>query len=447
MISYTAIKLCSPIFVSFELTYICNNNCEYCYNYVRHSKKPNFYEATLEEKEIALEDIRDAGVFVINFTGGEPTLSPDLFKLISYSKELGLITTMNTNARLITDEKAKKLKNFGLDGALVSLSGSNAYNHDRQTKVNGSWFETIRGIKALQKFDIPLTVNFTITRKNYRDLENVAQLSKSIGANFSIGRFVPYPQQENYVEFELSNDEIKTILESVKRITNHEINVDFEIPIPPCAVQGEDYSHLFRFSQCYAGVTFCVISPDLSVRACPISNNFIGNLHSHTLKEIWQSEKMDLWRKTSSFPKNCVSCPCFPVCRGGCRQAAIFHSGDISANDPLARPPCKNLKESLNYKVKPLIPFQAIPEYNKKFISRKENFGATIFFEDCSYIFLIGDVSCDLWNLIDGKRNISDILDSISSKYEEDRKKMKKDFMDFFTQLLSLDAIRLKNEN
>lgn len=57
------------------------------------------------------------------------------------------------------------------------------------------------------------------------------------------------------------------------------------------------------------------------------------------------------------------------------------------------------------------------------------------------------DVSCDLWDLIDGKRNISDILDSISPKYEGDRKKMKKDHMAFFTQLLSLDAIRLKNEN
>ena len=52
-----------------------------------------------------------------------------------------------------------------------------------------------------------------------------------------------------------------------------------------------------------------------------------------------------------------------------------------------------------------------------------------------------------LWNLIDGKRNISDILDSISPKYEGDRKKMKKYLMDFFTQLLSLDAIRLRNEN
>lgn len=448
-LAYTTIKPSSPIFVSFELTYKCNNNCEYCYNYLRHNKNSRFYEASLKERKNVLEDVKASSVPVVNFTGGEPTLSPDLFELISYSRELGLFPTLNTNARLITNEKAKKLSDAELGGALVSLCGSSAYNHDAQTKVKGSWVETMRGIKALKKFKIPVTVNFTATKKNYPDLENVARLSKSLGVNFSIGRFIPHLQQKDYVAFELSNADLNQILKTIKKIRSYGINVNFEIPVPYCAVE-EDYIDYIKPCQCSAGIIFCVISPDLSVKACPISNDFAGTLRSFSLKEIWQSEKMDLWRKTSSFPQKCISCPLFSLCKGGCRQAALFHGKTISAYDPLARPSDKNFKKYVNYwdyRNTFLISPTDILKISKKFISRKEGFGATILFEDYSYIFLIGNVSCNIWNFIDGKRSVADIVNLISSNFNKDKKEIEKDVMDFLIQLISLNAIRLKNEN
>ena len=59
----------------------------------------------------------------ITFSGGEPLLHPDIWKMLEYAQDkINNDSVLITNATLITDEIAKKLTASGI-GVQVSLNG------------------------------------------------------------------------------------------------------------------------------------------------------------------------------------------------------------------------------------------------------------------------------------------------------------------------------------
>jgi len=76
---------------------------------------------------------------MVYFTGGEPTLHPDLVKMVNYANELGLVTTMTTNGTA-RKELFVELKKAGLYAASVSLDHWNA-----------TTCEQIRGYESIMK--------------------------------------------------------------------------------------------------------------------------------------------------------------------------------------------------------------------------------------------------------------------------------------------------------
>jgi len=80
-----------------------------------------------EPKQIQLEDAKKVLTFlaknkflVVYFTGGEPTLHPDIVKIVDYANKLDLVTTMTTNGT-VSKELILALKEAGLYLLSVSL--------------------------------------------------------------------------------------------------------------------------------------------------------------------------------------------------------------------------------------------------------------------------------------------------------------------------------------
>ena len=100
----------------FSITNDCNLNCPKCFTFNRPDLR---YYKSVEETRAIIKGIIDAsgGVQLINLTGGEPTLHPDLFAIIEACKNanIGRIT-MNTNGiRIAQDfEFARKIKESGV---------------------------------------------------------------------------------------------------------------------------------------------------------------------------------------------------------------------------------------------------------------------------------------------------------------------------------------------
>ncbi len=117
-----------PVLCNYYVTYRCNASCSFCDIWER----PSPY-VTLENARQNLRDLKKLGVRVVDFTGGEPLLHRQLPELLQEAKQLGLITTVTTNA-LLYPKQAERLKGL-VDMLHFSLDSPLADEHDRSRGV------------------------------------------------------------------------------------------------------------------------------------------------------------------------------------------------------------------------------------------------------------------------------------------------------------------------
>ena len=100
----------------FSITNDCNLNCPICFTYNRPDRK--YYKSVEETRKIVSGIVeRSGGVQLINLTGGEPTLHPELFAVLDACRSEGIgRITMNTNGIRIAEDEgfAEKIKESGV---------------------------------------------------------------------------------------------------------------------------------------------------------------------------------------------------------------------------------------------------------------------------------------------------------------------------------------------
>src|SRR5947209_6353115 len=94
----------------------CNLACTYCNEYDKHSSP-----VPTDEMLQRLDKLAELGTGIITFSGGEPTLHPDLDLLIRRVRDNGAIATIITNAYLLTPQRIKRLNEAGLDYLQISI--------------------------------------------------------------------------------------------------------------------------------------------------------------------------------------------------------------------------------------------------------------------------------------------------------------------------------------
>ena len=148
-----------PIVV-WNITRTCNLKCLHCYN---DSERKHYKgELTTEEAQSVIDDLASFQVPAVLFSGGEPLLRPDLFKLADYARSKGLRTTLSTNGTLINQAAALAIKNAGFSYVGVSLDGM-AEVHDHFRGVEGAFARTVSGIRNLIKIGQKTGLRLTLT--------------------------------------------------------------------------------------------------------------------------------------------------------------------------------------------------------------------------------------------------------------------------------------------
>lgn len=79
------------------------------------------------------------GPVATNFVGGEPLLRKDLEDLMALSVRLGNEVSFNTNAWLLTKERARRVSEAGVSIAYVSMDGAREATVDHSRNRAGSW--------------------------------------------------------------------------------------------------------------------------------------------------------------------------------------------------------------------------------------------------------------------------------------------------------------------
>ncbi len=138
-----------PIHMDIETITECNLRCVMCY-YAFSPPEASKMETELFKKVI--DEGAEKGLCSIKSQyRGEPLLDDRMIDFITYAKNAGIIEVMfNSNAMLLTKEKAKGLIEGGLDKIICSVDGYTSEIYE-QIRIGGKFETVVKNIKGLQE--------------------------------------------------------------------------------------------------------------------------------------------------------------------------------------------------------------------------------------------------------------------------------------------------------
>ena len=170
----------APLRMDLALTFKCQNDCIHCYAGGPHETP----ELTTVQWKSVIDKLSEIGIFILTFTGGEPTLREDLPELLLYAQNKGMVTGLISNGRKLKDKTyVNVLEKSGLDFVQVTLESHKSEIHDKMTNTKGSWRETIEGIKNAVQSQIYVSTNTTLSKNNADDFLSTIDFIKSLGVD------------------------------------------------------------------------------------------------------------------------------------------------------------------------------------------------------------------------------------------------------------------------
>ncbi|MGH3852390.1 MAG: radical SAM protein [Pseudonocardiaceae bacterium] len=125
-------------FLELEITGKCGLRCAHCY--AESSPRGDHSPMAVVDWERVIDDAKTAGIGTVQFIGGEPTLHPDLPRLVRYALAIGLNADVYTNLVHVT---APFWELFSLPGVSLGTSWYSA-NPDYHAEITGSRYSYYR---------------------------------------------------------------------------------------------------------------------------------------------------------------------------------------------------------------------------------------------------------------------------------------------------------------
>lgn len=178
----------------------------------------------------------DSEVDSIEFCGGEPTMRSDFIQIIDRARHMSFRRIkVLTNGRIFSDmQMVIKSIEAGCYLFEIKIWGSNPDIHDYITQTKGSFWQTIQGLKNLQRLPIDkfICIRIPICRQNYMDLQNI------------IATIIPYKINRLILSFKDSSLPIRHALSYIEKSINISILNRVWIlteNIPFCVMQGLEH--------------------------------------------------------------------------------------------------------------------------------------------------------------------------------------------------------------
>ena len=330
--AFTSFK--APLYVAWETTHLCNANCIHCYSN-SSSNVGCEDDLSTEEALSVIDQLADAGIMVLAFSGGEPMLRKDWKILANHAKKRGLVVNIGTNGSCINKDTANELKEIGVHSVTVSLDSHKPEVHDRFRQHEGLFLKAVRAIVLLVERGVRVVVGFTPTKINWQDGKGLLRLSQELGADaVNLSNYVPAGRGSTSIA--LQPEELRKIL--TEWIDEREkYKGKMEVIWHDCRVSLIVPDHDKRdYLGCGAGRLLARILPDGVVTPCVFLPTPIGSFRTSTFKEMWK--KSELLRKfrerIGHISGNCQDCEHLQIC-GGCRAVSYaYNKGNPLAGDP-----------------------------------------------------------------------------------------------------------------
>ena len=248
-------KFFLPLKLNIEVTTLCNLRCEFCV------LKDNNLLTKRKKKIMTFNDfkniINQISFFTthIEFTGGEPLINKDIFKMIQICNENYIKTTLATNGILFNQDKIEELLENPPSILLIAFESGdiNAYKAHR---VNGELIKLLENIKLIinekkqRKIRFPkIYLQTVVSRKTLPYINNFWILAKSLQVdvactkpifiwpdggdeyrNQMIEQYIPFDTEYSYYSLNGKGDVEKTSIEGYcPNVQNIHIGADGSI--------------------------------------------------------------------------------------------------------------------------------------------------------------------------------------------------------------------------
>lgn len=296
-----------PEKVYIEPTSRCNLNCKICFRHGWVDEELGYMSMECFNKLV--DGVRQISTVKEVFFGGmgEPFFHPDIFRMISELSN-DLQVSVLTNGTMLTPERCQQLVDTGLHMLWVSMDGFDKESYE--SIQLGSHFELI--IKNLRNFNrarmgtsIKLGITFVVTPDNVEQLNIINVFADEFNVDeINISHMIPGEaiEKEKMVEFYDRADipvgkmhrfeyKVKVTQENVcPFIQQKAVFVKWNGDIVPCMqLLHSCYTYLYDEKRKVTSFSY-------------------GNLSKQTLKESWENEDYQAFRKR-------VSTFYFPFCR------------------------------------------------------------------------------------------------------------------------------------
>ncbi len=306
----------APLRMDVALTFKCQNDCIHCYAGGSHETA----ELTTEEWKQVIDKLQDAGIFIVTFTGGEPTLREDLPDLLKYAQDKGIVTGLVTNGRRLSDMAyAKTLEKAGLDFVQVTLESHKPEVHDKMTGSQGSWKETVEGIKNAQNTQVYVTTNTTMSKYNASEFLDTIDFVKELGvAAFGANSLIYAGKASKGLgKFVLPLDKLKEMLVEITEKANR-LSLKFLWYTPTQYCRLNPVSLGLGIKSCTAALVNMCVGPNGDVYPCQSYFESLGNILKDNWQTIWNNPLAVTFRKRGYVEPKCKDCPELLICGGGC---------------------------------------------------------------------------------------------------------------------------------
>jgi MoaA/NifB/PqqE/SkfB family radical SAM enzyme len=289
-------------------------------------KDTNQAEISADDLARHLSDIEKLSVKWVVFSGGEPLMHRDLFRLADMLRSRNIRVTLLSTGMLL-NRYAEHVATR-IDDVIVSLDGPPEI-HDKIRRVPGAFSQLEQGVRAIHVVNsaFHISARCTIQRLNYEWPTETARTAKRLGlmsisflaadlTSVAFNRFQPW-EAYRQAQIALTLEEIVTLERELETV-----NADWEGTgfVAENAEKLRRISNHFRAQlglsrsvapRCNAPWVSAVVEADGTVRPC-FFHRPIGSLKSQSLVDVLNSFEAQQFRNSLDVATNpvCSRCVC-----------------------------------------------------------------------------------------------------------------------------------------
>lgn len=312
-----------PLDAHLDITYRCDLECSHCLL----DNKTTWPELTTAEWLRVLQQLRDAGVMFLVWSGGDVRMRADFAELLEAAAAMGFMSRVKTHGGQIDAEWAARFARCKVGRVDVSVFSLRPEIHDALTRRPGSLANTLRGIAAVRAVGVPVKVSCWVQPAIIDEIDEICRHFEALGCKvtFDTRTMLDHSASPSLAQLQLAGEDLVRARTAILRAQ----------PTAKPPMLRDRASHV----PCAAGRSLVYVSPDGELWPCINFPMPLGNLRDKSLLELWResSARKALVAWDNRDRDTCQSCAgggfCF-YCPGDAykttgdfRQApAHFHS-------------------------------------------------------------------------------------------------------------------------